>query len=218
MQFLYRQAPLEQNLEIDGDEFRYLCKVRRIQVGEFVNISNFEDLKIYEYEVVHIDKKKISLAMRSSTKVEQNLPFLHIGWCMVDPKTIEKTLPFLNELGVAKITFIYCKKSQRNFKLNFERMQKILINSCQQCGRGNLMQLESCDSIEEFILQNPNAHICDFGGEKIASHNIQTIIVGPEGGLSECEQNLNLAKIGFDTPLILRSETAVTAIASKILV
>lgn len=218
MQFLYSQEAPSQTLTIEGDDFKYLSKVRRIQIGENVVLCNLNDASFYHYSVENIDKKTITLSLQFSKKIEQHLPFLHIGWCIVDPKTIEKTLPFINELGVTKITFIYCKKSQRNFKLNFERMQKILINSCQQCGRGNLMQLESCDSIEEFIQQNPNAHICDFGGEKFTSHNIQTIIVGPEGGLSECEQTLNLPKIGFDTPLILRSETAVTAIASKILI
>jgi len=132
MQFLYFQNPFTQTLSIEGESFKYLSKVRRIQVGETIQLCNLEDQTLYRYIVIQIDKKTITLSLQSSQKVEQRRTFLHIGWCVVDPKTIEKTLPFLNELGAGKITFIYCTKSQRNFKLNFERMKKILINSCQQ--------------------------------------------------------------------------------------
>ncbi|XPV54809.1 MAG: hypothetical protein ACNI3H_07545 [Halarcobacter ebronensis] len=55
-----------------------------------------------------------------------------MAWCIVDPKTIEKELPYLNELGVRKITFISCDYSQKNFKLNFEKLEKILVNSSSQ--------------------------------------------------------------------------------------
>jgi len=218
MQFLYYQNPFTQTLSIEGESFKYLSKIRRIQVGETIQLCNLKDQTLYRYIVIQIDKKTITLSLQSSQKVEQKRTFLQIGWCVVDPKIIEKTLPFLNELGVGKITFIYCARSQRNFKLNFERMKRILINSCQQCGRVDLMELQSCASIERFVRDNPKSYLCDFGGEKLINQKIETIIVGPEGGLSECERNLNLPKIGFETPLILRSETAVTAIASKILI
>jgi len=218
MRFLYDQSASSERVQITDENFKYLSKVRRIQKGETLTLKNFKDGFSYEYEVVQISKKSIELRLVSKEASTQHLKPLHIGWCVVDFKTVEKTLPFLNELGVSKITFIYCKKSQRNFKPNFERMEKILINSSQQCGKETPMQLATANSLAEFVQTYPNSYLCDFGGEALTTQAIETIIVGPEGGFSECESALDIPKIGFSTPLILRSETAVTALASKILV
>ena len=70
---------------------------------------------------------------------------------MVDPKIVEKSIASLNELGVDKITFIYCEYSQKNFKPNFEKLEKLLINSSSQCGRSSIIKLDSCNSLKEFF-------------------------------------------------------------------
>ena len=218
MQFLYEKEAGKELLVITDENFKYLSKVRRIQKEQEVVAKNLKDGFAYKYKVAAISKKELQLQLLSKTPVCQTLKKLHLGWCVVDFKSVEKTLPFLNELGVSKITFIYCDKSQKNYKPNFERMQKILINSCQQCGRESLMELQTCSCLTDFIDQNPQSYLCEFGGESITQQKIETVIVGPEGGFSECEKKLSLPKLGFNTPLILRSESAVTAIASKLLV
>jgi 16S rRNA (uracil1498-N3)-methyltransferase len=81
---------------------------------------------------------------------------------MIDPKSIEKSLPMLNESGVARITFIYCERSQKQFRLDFDRLEKILRNSSQQSGRSQQMQLASVDSIEAFIMQYPQSYLLHF--------------------------------------------------------
>ncbi|NPA60776.1 MAG: RsmE family RNA methyltransferase, partial [Epsilonproteobacteria bacterium] len=143
---------------------------------------------------------------------------LNIGWCMVDTKIVEKALPALNEIGVSSITFIYCKRSQRNFKLDFKRLEKILINSSQQSGRDNLMNLNILNSLEEFIKIYPDAKILNFSKNQI-KENIKSIVIGCEGGFSSDEINLFNKEdiVGFKTSQILKSQTAVCAVASKIL-
>ena len=49
--------------------------------------------------------------------------------------------------------------------------------------------------------------------------SIDTIVVGCEGGMTEDEVALFAPQrvIGFDTPLVLKSESAVCAVASKVL-
>jgi len=218
MQFLYhKEAGLEQ-LELEGQSHKYLSKVRRINTAQKISLRNLKDNIKYTYEVQHIDKKRITLRLLKSEKKSTFSKKLHLGWCIVDPKSVEKTLPYLNELGVSKITFIYCQKSQQNFTLNFSRLEKILINSCQQCGRDALMELDTQKNLREFIVKNDNAYICDFGGEKIKNQEIETVIIGPEGGFGHEESAYELPKLGFDTPAILRSETAAVAVAGKILI
>ncbi|MGM0533000.1 MAG: 16S rRNA (uracil(1498)-N(3))-methyltransferase [Campylobacterota bacterium] len=217
MQFLYHRDAGEKKLVLQGPDHKYLAKVRRIQRGQSLQARNLKDKMSHTYRVENIDKKKINITLLQSVPNPVPAKTLHLGWCVVDAKSVEKTLPFLNEAGVTHITFIYCDKSQQNFKLNFTRLEKILINSCQQCGRDHLMELGTEENVQAFVAKHPDAWLCDFGGEKITDQAIKTLIIGPEGGFSDAESAMRLPKAGFDSSQILRSETAATAAAAKLL-
>jgi 16S rRNA (uracil1498-N3)-methyltransferase len=121
---------------------------------------------------------------------------------------------------VSQITFITCKRSQKNFKLDFERYKRILETSSQQCGRSEQMLFNSSNSVDEFLKKYPDTAIFDFGGDILKNtQNIKTVLIGCEGGFSEEERQLfdenNL--FSFNTPMVLRSETAVVAISNQIL-
>ena len=168
-------------------------------------------------------KKAILSLVREEEKIILPNKTLHIGWCVVDPKTVEKILPSLNELGVSKITFIYCDYSQKNFKPNLQRLEKILVNSSQQCGRSALMELDICGSIVEFMDNYPQSYVLDFCKKSIddvPAEEISTLLVGCEGGFSQEEREGfdNEKVVGFSSNLILRSETALLGAASKILI
>lgn len=223
MQFTYMENCGEEFLSVDNDIYKYLFKARRHKVGETIPFRNLKDSKLYFYEVESIDRRKAFLKLISSEeKIVENSKNLHLGWCMVDPKTVEKSIASLNEIGVEKITFIYCDYSQKNFKQNFEKLEKILINSSSQCGRSSIIKLETCESLNIFLEANPDSYILDFSLKNISSEkdNIKTLVLGCEGGFSSDErENFNSSKIiGFDSNLILRSESAAIAAASKIII
>jgi len=220
MQFLYDIEAGKESLIIKGDSYRYLFKVRRIKKGSIIELRNLKDSNLYFYKITHIDKKSAILNLISYEKKEVIAKkSLIIGWCIVDPKVIEKSLSTLNEMGVEKIVFIKCAYSQANFKINKDRLIKILINSSQQCGRSNLMKLEFANSILDFLNSYPKSYLLDFSTNSIGTSTISSIVIGCEGGLSKDERALfkNQNIVGFDTPLILRSESAVIGVASKIL-
>ena len=217
MQFLYYPAP-SNNIILTGNEHKYLFKVRRIKKDEIVKIRNLEDDFLYFYKIEDINKKEAFLKLIDK-KYASNKPhsFLHLAWCIIDPKNIEKTLPSLNEIGVSKITFVYCDFSQRNFKIRIDRIKTILINSCQQCGRSDLMKIEILNSSKEFFEKYPKFIALDFNGEEINKTNLtQPILIGPEGGFSEKEKQY-FQKIIKLKGFILRSESAACAVSSKIL-
>ena len=213
MQFIYEENITNQ-MKITGDNHKYLFKVRRLKVGDEINVTNFE--KIFKFKIVDINKKEATITKLLEFQVSQNLKTFHIGWCKIDVKNIEKVLPTLNEIGVTKITFIDCDRSQKNFKIKMDRIEKILINSNQQCGRVSLMEIDFCESLDKFLELFPKARVCDFGGEKITDY-FEVGIVGCEGGFTQRERELFTKTISFDTPLILRSESAVVSLASKVL-
>jgi len=212
----------DETLVLKGESFKYLIKVRRHSLGDIIFFRNESDIKtLYRYEVIEIQPKKVFLSLKNSEILEVGpKKELHIGWCKIDSKSIEKVLPSLSEIGVSKITFIECQRSQRNIKLDFKRYERILHASMQQCGSTQKIEFDSCTSLEEFIKENPDAKVFDFVEKTLDEiENITTVIIGCEGGFSLDEKEFlkSLDVFRLDTPMVLRSESAVMAVASKVL-
>jgi len=223
MQFTFDINSGNEFLEISDDTYKYLIKARRHKINDEIYFRNLKDNLIYLYKLNSINRRTASFNLISQEeKIIQNDNKLHIAWCLVDPKTIEKYLASLNELGVDKITFVYCEYSQKNFKLNFEKLKKILINSSSQCGRSSIIKLEVINSLEEFLEENENVYFLDFSKTSIDDKktDIKTLVIGCEGGFSQDERfTFNKDNIvGFKSNIILRSETAILSAAAKILI
>ena len=222
MQFTFDENCGNETLEIKDEVYNYLIKARRHKIDDEIYFRNLKDNFIYLYRMSFIDKKKALLTLVfKEEKIVENQNKLHVGWCVVDPKTIEKFIPSLNEMGVDKITFIYADFSQKNFKINIEKLEKILINSSSQCGRSSIIKLDVCKSIEEFMKLNEDVYFLDFSKLNVSEKKaeIKTLVIGCEGGFSKKERDsFNKDKIvGFDSNFILRSETAIISAGSKIL-
>lgn len=221
MLYLYNKQAGAASLSLEGDDHRYIFKVRRHKTGDTLHLRNLEDGLLHRYLITQMDKRSVHLVLQESMTLEVQAPRpLHIGWCVIDPKNVEKVLPSLNEIGVTKITFIYCKRSQKSFKLDFNRLEKILLNSSQQSGRSEMMQLEMAEDLEDFLVKYPKSKMLNFSEENfISSTAFETIVIGCEGGFHADEVALfkKADIIGFDTPLVLKSESAAVAVASKVL-
>lgn len=223
MQFTFDINCGNEFLEISDDTYKYLIKARRHKIDDEIYFRNLKDDLIYLYKLTSISRRSASFSLlKSETKIVKNDNSLHLIWCLVDPKTIEKYLASLNELGVDKITFVYCEYSQKNFKLNFEKLEKILINSSSQCGRSSIIKLEISNSLEEIIKENKNIYFLDFSDVCIddKKSDIKTLVIGCEGGFSQDERFVFNKEniVGFKSNIILRSETAILSAASKILI
>ncbi len=222
MQFLFNENSGSSSLVIDGEQYKYIFKVRRHRTDENIFFRNLEDKNIYQYKIDSIDRRKAVLSLvDSKEKAIEAAKKLHLGWCVIDPKSVEKAIPFLNEIGVDRITFIYCKFSQSKYNINEEKLEKLLLNSSGQCGRSSIIKLSYCDSLKEFLTQNPDSYMFNFSQNNIKDKkdDISTIVIGCEGGFSDEEITLfdKDKVVGVDSSIILRSETAVTVAASVIL-
>jgi 16S rRNA (uracil1498-N3)-methyltransferase len=126
----------------------------------------------------------------------------------------------LNELGVEKITFIYCRRSQKSFRPDFRRFERIAESSMQQCGRSERMKFELMEDLGSFLNAYPKTAVLDFCDDVLEDDmEVETVLIGCEGGFSEEERELfsSCKTVRLNTPMILRSESAAVAIAAKIL-
>jgi len=222
MVYLYHCEAGNERLHVKGEDFKYLIKVRRHGIGDELGFRNKDDIKIlHSYKLQKIEPRSAVFERISSKVFEVKADkALHVGWCVIDNKSIEKVLASLNEIGVQKITFIYCERSQKNFRPDFKRFERILEASNQQCGRTEIMELVTCKGLAQFIEENPQTKVFDFTDNKLeCESDFETVLVGCEGGFSVKEKEFlkNQEVFRLDTPMILRSESAVLAVASKIL-
>lgn len=219
MQFLYHSCAGEESITLDGEAFSYLIKVRRAKQGENLALRHLRDENLYTYCIAEIQPKKAILLKQGQRESPTYKGGVHLLWAIIEPKVIEKTLPMLNELGVSQISFFYADYSQRQFKLSLERMHKILINSCQQCGRSHLMKIEMLKDFAQVCEIYQDFYAFDFGGNDIKEVDFTTlpylrVMIGAEGGFSMQERARFSKVITSNDQLILRSESASVLIAA----
>ena len=222
MQFIYDKNAKNELLKIEDENYNYIVKARRHKIDDILDFRNLEDDFLYSYKISQIDKKSLFLnLLKKEEKIIENSKKIHLAWCVVDPKTIYENIASLNELGVDKITFVYSDFSQKNFKINFEKLEKILINSSSQCGRSSIIKLDIYKNIDTFITDNPDTYFLDFSQTSIDSKvlDIKTLMIGTEGGFSKRERELFNKNfiVGFSSNLILKSQTAIISATSKII-
>lgn len=222
MIFLFDENAGRQTLVIKGEHHKYLFKVRRHVLGDRIDFRHpLHSQTLYSYRVTSLEGREAVLELQHSlvAEVKAAKP-LHIGWCIIDAKSVEKVLPALNELGVETISFIHCDRSQKNFKPDFKRYERILQGSMQQCGRSEMMRLETVASVKAFIAAHPDCLVFDFCDTPYdGTQKTSTVLVGAEGGFSDAERKLLEKQVTrrLDTTMVLRSETAAVAISSMVL-
>jgi len=220
MKFILSADAGKPQLRLSGDEYKYVVKVRRHVIGDVIAFRNRTDLtEEYRYILECTDGRHATFVLESQCNLPcESAKTLHIGWCVIDPKTVEKVLPMLTEMGVTKITFIQCHRSQRNFRFDYERFERIMESSIMQCGRTSFIEFGESASLSEFLSGYPDSVILDFGGEALNRDEVyETVIIGCEGGFHESERSL-FAKHRvrhFSSPMILRSESAAVAVAAR---
>jgi 16S rRNA (uracil1498-N3)-methyltransferase len=220
--YIFDENAGEKTLNIKGELFKYLIKVRRHTIDDELAFRNKKDIVLlHRYKVVNIEPRVLMLELINSKHEEvKSEKELHIAWCVIDAKSVEKVLPSLCEIGVSKISFIFCDRSQKNFKLDFKRLNRMVEASMQQSGRTSQLAFDTYKNIESFIKEFPDTKVFDFS-DKILSRDSDflRVLIGCEGGFSKVEKEMLQSQEVFrlNSPMVLRSESAVMAVASKIL-
>jgi len=127
------------------------------------------------------------------------------------------------ELGVSHIVPIVSDRTEKK-DLNIERMRKIVTEAAEQSGRGTLPILYDVMGLEDALHNYGHVRSVAWhtAAPKFVSQDVNDSIgayIGPEGGWSPDEVEL-FKKHGVHTrslgPQVLRSETAVIAVISRL--
>ena len=210
MQFVYQKNAGENILVLQKEIYTYIIKARRHKVGDKIIFRNYENQIAYTYYLEDIQRKEAKLVLMEQKKYTiKPDKHLHLGWCKIDEKNIEKTLPFLNELGITCISFIGCDYSQQNIKINQTKLRRILENSNMQSGRTDFIKFYYFESLDKYISSYPKAMIVSFSKNMLPKVT-DNFIIGCEGGFSQRELKLvdSMQIVGLKNKMILKSQTA----------
>lgn len=184
----------------------------------------------YNAQLFAIDKQHVIAKVEKFTDREVESPLkIFLGQSISRGEKMDYTIQKAVELGVYKITPLFTEYC--NVKLSGERLQKrlqhwqsIAISACEQCGRNRVPSIDCVQDLPTWIQQNKSTVsliLYHRAGQTLTDLpqkiSTVTILVGPEGGLSDHEiefaQRYNFIPICFG-PRILRTETAaLTAIS-----
>lgn len=215
----------------DTDEIKHITKVMRLRAGERVEIIAGPD-KEYLAEIKEISNSEIELAIIEEIKKKRELDCrITIYQGIPKGQKMELIIQKATELGVYRIVPCDLKRcvssiSEKEDK-KIARWQKIAHEASKQAKRLSVPAIENTMEIDEIIddMKSNQINILFYESEdnlmlkdclrRITSSGQKTvsagIIIGPEGGLEECERAA-LCEAGAESvslgDRILRTETA----------
>ena len=213
-------------VEITGQEAQHITKVLRHKVGDHIDVANGLGA-IYTCEIVEISKRAVRAKCGVALKKEEPTVKKAMAFGAIKKRdrfefAIEKAV----ELGAWELCVFNSDHAERS-KFNEERVRSIILSAFKQSGRYWLPEVVFKDSIDEVynhyhdfkpIMAHEKEHFTSTPTELKNKHYL--LLVGPEGGFSDREVELNkkqggeLISLGYNR---LRAETAVAAFLSQYL-
>jgi 16S rRNA (uracil1498-N3)-methyltransferase len=204
---------------LEEEESRHLMTVLRRKVGDLIDITDGKGF-FYVAELADFGKKTVTARIISQKPDEQKTNFLHIA--IAPTKQMERFEWFLEkvtEIGVAQITPLLCKRSERK-EIRQDRLEKIAVSAMKQSLRGHLPVINALTPFATFVKKatEPQKFIawCDYGSDAqfkdlLVANSNALILIGPEGDFSPEEVKLALEQqylaVGLGAAR-LRTETA----------
>jgi 16S rRNA (uracil1498-N3)-methyltransferase len=227
---LYQNTPLilGDNIMLDAYASHHLIKVLRFSRGKNITLFNGDGMD-YSAEVLQV-KKDCVVKILDKT---QNLSESKLNLTLVQGVAKGEKMDFLIqksvELGVNKIIPVFtdrCVVRLKGDKLKkrTEHWKKIVIGACEQSGRSVVPSLELPIALSDLASVDLNgAFVLHHRAEKslleLPKQTRVSIIIGPEGGLSEAEIEQLIATGAQPLLLgnrVLRTETASLAAIANI--
>ena len=219
---LYQNTPFTEGktAELDSDNSHHLNKVLRFPVGKNITVFNGDG---FDYTALVQDSKKITslkVISKARNNTESKLD-LTLAQGIAKGEKMDFLIQKAVELGVTRIIPMKLERcvvrlSDEKVQKKIDHWQKIANHACEQSGRSVIVSLSNPLSLEELLEEtNHNGfvlhHRAQISLSQLKEASKATILIGPEGGLTEKEVS-DSEVAGYQSILIgkrvLRTETA----------
>jgi 16S rRNA (uracil1498-N3)-methyltransferase len=217
-----------EELALTQANHRHAVQVLRLKEGDDLILFNGQSGE-YAAKVSATDKRNSQVIVEEYYPVNRESSLsITLILANIKPDKMDFAIQKAVELGVSTIQPMYTKRSVIKLKSNrlekkMQHWQGVIIAACEQSGRTAIPAIkEPCDFDEIFSAYDGTTQISMLPGSenKIQqmkldeSHNGVSLIIGPEGGFSDEEEQLmqskNVQSVNFGKR-ILRAETAAVA-------
>jgi 16S rRNA (uracil1498-N3)-methyltransferase len=223
--YLEDKVVVGEKLHLKGDKVHHLKNVLRLKEGEEVIILSGEG-QGYRGQIFQMSKREIILECLARIEEREKTYSIDLGVAQVKKEAMDLILKSACELGVGKVLVLETIHSQR-YKLNLERMNKLLVSAMEQSNNFSLPLLElgslsslDLSSYDHVYLFSTRKVLGDIA-PKINKDEKNLILIGPEAGFStqeliQFEKLPQLKFINLPTP-ILRAPTAMNCAVGYLL-
>lgn len=207
------------------DHIAHHIHVLRLAVGETITLFNGEGGE-YTATLAVIEKKRAVADIKAFSPREAELPYsVTLAQALPEASKMDWIIEKAVELGAAGIQPIVAQRCV--VRLSAERAEKkrvhwrsIIVAAAEQCGRNRLPHLPELADFDAWIgqqdmhrriLLSPRAEqsLSDWARHHPAQP--VSLLIGPEGGFTEQEENIAIARGALALsmgPRVLRTETA----------
>jgi len=216
-----------QALTLDGDESRYLRKVRRARDGAAIELLDGCG-GLWSATVTTGDGRSSTVEVGAPVTTFEPRRELTLLLGLPDTPATIQALTHATELGAETIALVRCARSQGR-PPSQDRIERVLRASLRQCGRPSPPRILGPLSFAEALeLKGEEAgYVCytalraqDDDERPAKATSAASLLVGPEGGLTPEEVEAALRR-GFSPlalgPWVLRTETAALVGLSRLL-
>ena len=219
-------AQLADTLVVDGPDGHHLATVRRLRTGEAVTVSDGAGAWRC-YSVGSVARGSLALAATSDARVEPVLrPQVAVAVALTKGG-IDDVVARLTELGVARIEPFRAERSvvrwdDERARRAVARLRKVAREAAMQCRRARIPEVEDVVGLEALsgrrgLLVADRAGVAPGAVPLPPAGEPWTVVVGPEGGLADSEQELLGSAVRISVgPHVLRAETAPVAVAGAL--
>jgi 16S rRNA (uracil1498-N3)-methyltransferase len=227
--FYCPDPPREGRFLLEGDEARHLQRVRRVRLGESVELFDGRGFATAA-EVVSLGRDQVELLARGNP-LDDRAAACELTLATAVPKgdrfdwLVEKA----TELGVARLVPLLTERSVVDpGPAKIARLRRVVVEASKQCGRYRLMELGEPTPWTTLVAESGATLrlLAHPGGPppprwpRASRTRPATLAIGPEGGFTEAEveaaRSFGWHVIGLGSTL-LRIETAGLAGCSAIL-
>ena len=222
---LFYSKSLSLNLtdKLDKSQSHYVSKVMRLKQKEVFSLFNSSGE--WEAKISNITKSIVEFNVTKQLRHKENTKDLWLAFSPIKSNYFNFMIQKSTELGVTKFVPIISERTIVR-KVNIERLNKIIIESCEQSNRINIPSIEKPQSLDKFLSNNSDINLI-FGDLntnnkkiKISNSKPNCLLIGPEGDYSAGEIKKILNFKGSQSiklsDNILRSETGVISALSVI--
>ena len=226
---VYVDAPLEPGarLSLTGGAAGHLTRVLRLRAKAALTLFNGRGGQ-YAASIERVHGNKVTVAVGEHKPIERESPFpLTLAQGVSRGERMDLVVQKATELGVARLVPVLTERSivrldEEQSDRKSSHWRAIAIAACEQCGRNRLPEVALPARLHEFLRQPAGDSVrlllSPSATQRIEdvprpAHGV-TVLIGPEGGLSDAEQEDALTA-GFTAvnlgPRVLRTETAAIA-------